>query len=348
MRKMTISFAHRPSRRHLGLRLFVSVTMGVVTALITSCSSQFVVNAAEKIQPSLTGKDFTTFDGDRLGYQKWVPKGEAKSSVTTVIIGVHGISGYSGDYENLGKHLTNGRADTVLYAAEIRGQGMDPVADHRGDIRKATEWYRDLYTFTGLVHHLYPKAKIVWFGESMGSMIITHAYNQALPGERKPDALVISSPIVGVKDQLPPWKFAMARAAATLFPKLRVSLETLSDGQKAMVTEDDIHDEQAAKNAWYIRRYTLRLLLTLGNMSDSFDDQATTVDCPVLLLHGGLDIFTPREKVDQLFMSFPSSPGKTKRFYPDSYHLLMYDHHREEIFDDVDRWIQKLKKDNSR
>ena len=334
--------------RCLGACLLIPVVMMVLAVLVSSCSTQLDVNTPVKNQPKLTETQYTSFDGDHLGYQKWVPGGkDASVKIQTVIIGVHGISGYSGDYENLGKHLLKSNPGTALYAAETRGQGMDPETQRRGDIRRAKDWYRDLYTFTRLIRQLHPKAIIIWFGESMGSMIVLNAYNHTPTGESKPDAMVLSSPIVDVNDQLPPWKYTLARVTAALFPKLRISLETLSDGQEATVTEDDMHEEQAAKNEWYIKRYTLRLLLTLGNMSGSLDEQAATVNCPLLLLHGGLDIFTPKTNVEDLYTHFPETADKTKKFYPGSYHLLMYDHDRDKIFNDISKWLLKVTSENT-
>jgi len=332
------------SKRHTsgfyGNRL---ILLMMTVVLMTSCATQFDVKSpiqAKSIQPRLMEKEYITFDGDALGYQKWIDKtGEPK----TVMIGVHGISGHAGDYDNLGKHLLKSNPDTALYAAETRGQGMDPNQQRRGDIRRVKDWYRDLYTFTGLVRKLHPKAKIIWFGESMGSLIVMHAYDQTPPGEKKPDAMVISSPIVDVGAKLPSWKHGVARVAAALFPKLRISLESLSDGQQAVVTEDDIHEEQAAQNPWYIRRFTLRLLLTLGNMADTMGEPAATVGCPVLVLHGGKDIFTSEDSVKQFYSQFPDGLAKTRKYYPGSYHLLMYDHDREKIFNDLTKWLKNLK-----
>ncbi len=315
--------------------------MMMAVVLITSCSTQLdVKSSTPPYQPQLTEKDYTSFDGDALGYQKWTP---AKNEPKIVVIGVHGISGHAGDYDNLGKHLLKSNPDTALYAAETRGQGMDPNQDRRGDIRRAKDWYRDLYTFTGLIRKQHPKAKIVWFGESMGALIVMHAYDQTPPGEKKPDALVISSPIVDVGSKLPPWKNGLARVTAALLPKLKISLESLSDGERAVVTEDDMHEEQASQNPWYIRRYTLRLLLNLGDMADKLDDEAAGVRCPVLVLHGGKDVFTSAASVKAFYAHFPDGMDKTRKIYPGSYHLLMYDHDREKIFTDVSKWLKKLK-----
>lgn len=314
-----------------------------VATLLASCSAPTWVKPPSRAlpaQPQLAENSYTSFDGDSLGYRKWLP---SKKEPKTVIIGIHGISGYSGDYKNLAKFLLKNNPDTAMYAAETRGQGMDPKLCRRGDICHVDDWYKDLHTFTGLVRKVHPKAQIVWFGESMGSLIAMHSYVHTPPGAQKPDAMIISSPIVDVNERLQPWKYTMVRTTSLLFPTLKVSLESLSGGQSVVVTEDDIHQDQVLKNEWYIKQYTLRLLLNLGNMSASLSRPASTVACPVLVLHGGKDIFTSDSSVRTFYAGFPGGTDKNIKIYPGSYHLLMYDHERDKIFADISKWLHQLK-----
>ena len=318
----------------------VCVTLG------SSCSTSMIFTPQTKGNPRLDQKHYVSFDNDQFGYRKWLPASAAHNDPAIVIVGVHGISGHAGDYENLGKYLLKHRQDVALYAAETRGQGMDVKEFRRGDIRRESEWYKDLYTFTRLIRHAHPKSKIIWFGESMGSLIVMHAYGMAPPGEQQPDAMIIASPIIEVDSELPAWKLMTARIASLFFPKMRISLESLSDGRPAAVTQDDIHEQQAAKNAWYIRRYTLRLLVKLGDMAQAIDSAAQQVSCPVLVMHGGKDFFTRKNKVEDFYNHLPDSIQKTHKYYPDSYHLLMYDHEREKIFADVANWLDVLRVHN--
>ncbi|MGB0991888.1 MAG: alpha/beta fold hydrolase [Akkermansiaceae bacterium] len=326
---------------YLTKRLATHITTLAVALVITSCATRFNHPPRVKHQPKLAKTHYTSYDGDRFGYKKWPAK---KDTPKTIIIGIHGISGHAGDFENLSTHLSKHNPQTSLYAPETRGQGMDEKKHRRGDIRKASEWHKDLYTFTRLVRAAHPKARIVWFGESMGSLIALHAYGNPPHGAKRPDGLILCSPIVGVSNKIPAWKSTSLRIAAFALPKYKVSLENLSGVHNAQVTKDDIHSEQAAKNPWYIRRYTLRLLVTLGDMVESLPEQAAKVQCPTLILHGGKDIFTDPKNVQNFSKHF-ALPAKTKRhFYPKSYHLLMYDHKREVIFNDVSRWLRSLNK----
>ena len=169
-----------------------------------------------------------------------------------------------------------------------------------------------------------------------------HAYHNISPGGQRPAAMIISSPIIEVESELPAWKLMAARLAAVFFPKMRISLESLSDGRSAVLTKDDIHDQQAPKNAWYIRRYTLRLLVKLGDMAEAMDAVAQQISCPVLVMHGGKDFFTGESKVNDFCGHLPDSINITHKYYPDSHHLLMYDHERDKVFEDVSLWLGQL------
>ena len=328
------------SRLRLPVRLVTTVAWAM---LVTSCFGPVIYKSKVKPKVSLGEKHYVSYDDDEFGYRKWVQSTAAKKDPAIVVIGVHGISGHAGDFENLGNYLLEQRHDVAVYAAEIRGQGMDAKLTRRGDIRRVEDWYRDLYTFTGLVRSVHPTSKIVWFGESMGSLIVAHAFCEPPPGFKLPDAIVISSPIIEVESKLATWQLLAARLAAVIFPKAKISLESLAGDQKPVVTRQDIHEQQAAKNPWYIRRFTLRLLIKVGDMAAAMDDIAKHLDCPVLVLHGGQDIFTEDHIVDDFYDRLPDEKFKTHKFYPGSYHLLMYDHDRAKIFGDISKWLSSLK-----
>ena len=315
-------------------------TVCVIVTLASSCATTLKSKPIAQVKPELKKKEYVSYDGDHFGYKKWLPE---KEPVKTVIIGVHGISGHAGDYDNLGGFLQKHAQSAALYAAETRGQGRDPKAERRGDIHKAKEWTKDLYTFTDLVRALYPKAKVVWFGESMGSLIVMNAYSNTPLGSKKPDAMVISSPIANLQSKVAGWKVNALRVATFLIPTLRISLESLSSGEKAQVTQQDIHKEQSAKNEWYIPRYTLRLLMELGDLAESMPTLAKQVRCPVLVLHGGNDIFTSKESVEGFYQHFPDTISKERKYYAEAYHLLMYDENRDQIFKDAAAWVSELK-----
>lgn len=324
------------------VRPFDFFVCSLMIALLPSCASHPAVSSPVP-QPALHANSFTTFDGDRFPYHKWLPKNGHHPK--TVIIGFHGIAGASSDLSNLGEHLQEQLPTAAVYAPDLRGQGNDPVSTRRGDIPHPHEWYRDIYTFTNLVRKEHPRAKIVWCGESMGSLIALHATAAATrTSDTLPcDALILSSPITRVHDDFPKWKQTALRWGANLFPRLRVSLESLSGEKEVRVIKDVVHQDQVETNSYHVSAFTLRLLFTLGTMIETLPEQAGRLELPVLLLHGGHDIFSKPEDVESFERRFPPTATVRRTFYPESFHLLFYDHQREKVLADITNWLRKIK-----
>jgi len=277
---------------------------------------------------------------DTFGYRSWLKKG---TEPDIVVIGIHGFCGASVDYSNLGEHLLKNQPDTALYAYEVRGQGSDPIYHRRGDIGDPKQWYADLEAFTQLVEERHPDAKIIWYGESMGALIATHALCSAPVGNPPCDALVLSSPIVRFKDDIEPWKIGLVQVAAATMPLARVPLDSVAGGQDVQMTQESKHDEQSKTNDYNIEKHTLRLLGTLAKLIDGMNDCAAELEVPVLILHGDKDFFNNDSDMRGFISRIPSGVPKTYKNYWSAYHLLMYDEKREKIFRDVESWLNKLR-----
>lgn len=278
--------------------------------------------------------------GETFGYRKWIAENVEQD---VVIIGIHGFCGASIDYTNLGNHLLARQPRTGLYAYEVRGQGSDPIYQRRGDIGNPEDWYRDLFAFTQLVRERHPQAKVVWFGESMGALIAAHAWCESPAGQNPCDGLVLSSPIVRFRDDIPAWTPGLVQIAATTLPLARISLDTLASGQDVQMTQSSHHSEQSEKNAYNVKAHTLRLIGTLTRLIDGMNQCATSFNAPVLVLHGGQDFFNNDSDMRGFIARIPASTPVTYRNYPKAYHLLMYDAKRETIFRDIERWVNRLR-----
>lgn len=292
-------------------------------------------------QPTLEESTFTSFDGDRFPYCKWLPRDGRPPSL--VVVGFHGIAGASTDLSVLGKHLQEHYSLAAVYAPDLRGQGNDPTTSRKGDIHDRRDWFNDFHTFTRLVRRQHPGARIVWCGESMGALIALHAAATCSSKKQSPcDALILSSPITRIHDDFPQWKRTVLRWGASLFPRWRISLETLSGENEVRVIRDVVHQEQVQTNPYHVSAFTMRLLYTLGTMIETSTEQAPRIDLPVLLLHGGHDIFSRPDDVKTFAGRFPPGARVKRHFYPESYHLLFYDHQRGRVLADITRWLRYL------
>ena len=313
-------------------------------AFLASCASSSrppVAVSSPVPQPALHQATFTSFDGDRFPYHKWLPRNDR--SPRLVVVGFHGIAGASSDLSLLGEYLQKHLPHAALYAPDLRGQGNDPISSRKGDIHDRHDWFQDVFTFTRLVQAEHPKARIVWCGESMGSLIALHAVAAARSSGKSPcDGLILSSPIARIHDDFPEWKKTALRWGANLFPRLKLSLESLSGEEEVQVVKGVVHQDQVQTNAYHVSAFTLRLLHTLGTMIESSPQQAARVEVPVLLLHGGHDIFSRPEDVKDFATHFPNKSKVQRSFYPESYHLLFYDHQSERVLTDITTWLRRF------
>jgi alpha-beta hydrolase superfamily lysophospholipase len=318
------------------LRKFAFGAGFILPLLLASCSAQAPVPPAKKVKLDKT--HLHTFDGEKFAYTRWMPKEKPR----TVIVGVHGISGAASDYKPLAKRVLKEFSDVAIYSAETRGQGNDPVKERRGHIGKRSDWFRDLTTFTALIRQRHPGARIIWCGESMGALIVLHAYAASEKKDQLCDAMILSSPITAIRDDFPRWKITLANIASILFPTARVSLETLSGQSEVRVTKDTVHSEQVENNSYHVKRHTLRLLTTLGKMMQTFPKAGESLDLPVIVLHGGKDVFSKSEDVKAFVDGLPEKATVTRKFYPESFHLLFFDHQSDKVVADIAKWVKEL------
>jgi alpha-beta hydrolase superfamily lysophospholipase len=311
----------------------------IVTSAIALCLGACASSPVMTQNPTTAGAK-----GETFGYRKWISE---KHEPEVVVIGIHGFCGASIDYNNLGQHLLKHQPTSALYAYEIRGQGSDPIHARRGDIGDPRDWYRDLFAFTSLVRERHPEAKVVWFGESMGALIAAHAWRQA-PSDQPPcDGLILSSPIVRFRDDIPAWTPGLVQIAASTLPLARISLDVLAGGQDVQMTQKSHHAEQAVKNPYHIEQHTLRLIGALTSHINGMNECAATFRKPVLVLHGGKDFFNNDSDVRGFVARIPSETPTLYRNYPNAYHLLMYDEKKEVIFRDVERWLRRMGRQKS-
>ncbi|MBC8128049.1 MAG: alpha/beta fold hydrolase [Gloeobacteraceae cyanobacterium ES-bin-144] len=311
---------------------FLTFSLCAAWAILTACAPTYTM---------VNNPKAASAKGETFGYRKWISE---TVEPDVVLIGIHGFCGASIDYANLGNHLLGRQPKTGLYAYEVRGQGSDPIYARRGDIGDPQDWYRDLFAFTQLVRERHPDAKVVWFGESMGGLIAAHAWSRAPQNNPPCDGLILSSPIVRFRDDIPAWTPGLVQIAATTLPLARISLDALSGDQDVQMTQKSHHTEQVKKNAYHIEQHTLRLIGALTRLIDGMNDCAATFRSPTLVLHGGRDFFNNDADVRGFVARIPAGTSKTYRNYPEAYHLLMYDEKKDLIFKDIERWLESLRR----
>lgn len=297
------------------------------------------------VRPVLCAEDWVSFDGKTMPWQSWaVPSGTKPRGI---VIAVHGLSGAKSDFWFLGQELPK-RGYTV-YAYDLRGQGNDPVIEERGDITGQKVWKRDLATFHALVKRRHPKVPVFWYGESLGSLIALHTAADLLGNRSDPEAIILASPVAGLRQTISGFQRFLLETAAKLSPRTRYTLGELAgvDEKKIQVTSNSTHGGQMAVTPHHVSAFSLRLLTTIGEMLDENPDAVRDLRMPVLFVASPNDVMSSADQIQGLFAQVRSRDKKLL-WYSRSYHLLLHDVQRQEVVNDVARWLDRQVKDRER
>ena len=312
-------------------RVFLRLIVAATLALLSACSTAPLLPSGQ-----LRANDWVSFDGKIMPYRVWRPFTDEKPRA--IVIAIHGLSGASSDFWPLGEHLRQNGC--ITYAYELRGQGNDPATGDRGDIASAEVWQRDLAVFHKLIRRKHPRTPVFWYGESLGSLVATHTAAHRLRWS-DPDGLILATPIAGLRMNLSGMQRWLLETAAALSPRTRYSLGQLAgvDESAIQVTSTTTHGGQMAQTPHHVNAFSLRLLVSIGQMIDQNPAAAAKLRMPVLLLASPNDIISSGDQIQRLFSQIRSEDKKLL-WYTRSHHLILHDVQRAEALRDVERWLR--------
>ncbi len=305
---------------------------------LTSCMTTF---QSAPVKPSLGPDTWTSYDGKVMPWRQKAPAVEKPSSI---VITVHGLSGSATDFWMLEEEWP--KRGIAVCGLQLRGQGNDPVQKARGDIASGDVWQKDLLTFHQLIREKNPGVPVFWFSESLGTLIALHTVTHEMTDPRQwPAGIIMSSPAAGLRLRPSGVKATLLYTAIATLPFIKVNLEKLGgvDDKDIRVTHDTTHGAQMAITSHYVSHFTLRLLGEIDDMMRTALDSASRLKLPVLVLASPMDVIASETQVEGFFSRI-ASRDKTIRWYRDSYHLLLHDKQREEVFKDATSWIEQHSK----
>jgi alpha-beta hydrolase superfamily lysophospholipase len=276
--------------------------------------------------PMLERDAFVSFDGKRLGLQRWEPQGEPWA----VIVGLHGMNDYSNTF-----HLAApfwARQGVATFAYDQRGFGR---SEPRGVWGGRTLMAEDLRTLCALVRQRHPHAILAVAGVSMGGSVAIDAF----ASDRPPDAdrLVLLSPGVwGWSTQPLTYEVALWAVAHSL------------RGMVLSPPEFVLEDHPATDNIEELRRMSRDPLMLFKTRPDAIYGlvglmqrawkEAGDVKVPAIYLYGARDKVIPPKPAFQAAARLPSG-GRTA-YYADGWHLLLVDLQGPKVWGDVLSFIK--------
>jgi alpha-beta hydrolase superfamily lysophospholipase len=287
-----------------------------------------------------TRHQWTAPDGETFAYSAWGANLETAQFPRAVVVAVHGLSGAAIDYEPLGSHLA--RHGIVTFAIELRGQGNDPVSKRRGDLAHFEDWFSDLHAFFALVRARHPDTQIFYYGESMGAAILTRFLAQAARPDL-PAGLILASPVIAVPGNPGWWRRLVFRLCYIFTPTRRINVAKYTkrddeDDRAHWVTRDAAHRHWIKTAPHRITSFTFRFFKNLFDLMSGCLDAAPRVTVPVLVVYAANDVFITPANVEKFFVRL-GSREKELCLFPESYHLLLHDHDRDQALERIESWL---------
>ncbi len=271
-------------------------------------------------------------DGKTLTRKGWY---QARSPARAAVVLVHGLNGSVDDFTPLIDALAP--AGYRFHAFGLRGQGGDPDARRRGDLRDWRRLRDDVVDFAQLVGTEAAGRPVFVFGESMGALCALQA-----AGDGAFAGLILSSPVVRFREEttLTWWQEGLVRALFRVAPWYRLDLRSLGrrPGGDPVVTRDKAYLNTIQNAPYRIRAFSLGFYRELIRLVLATSEAAATVALPTLVLAAGQDVFVTADAVTAFFKTL-AAEDKTLRVYPESYHLLVRDHDAARVIGEVRAWL---------
>ena len=244
-----------------------------------------------------------------------------------VIVAVHGFNDFKGAFSEFAGFAT--AHGLLVEAYDQPGFGAQP---DRGHWPGTPTLVAALLDAVRSAHARHPGIPVYVQGESMGAAVALLA--QAHPDMPPVAGLILVAPAVWNGRDLPTAYLVVLRALAAVVPSLRVNGRHL----KRMASDNIEMLKALGQDPLYLRETRIEGLAGLVDLMLAAQRVAPAVRMPMLVLLGAKDQIVPPEAAQRFVTTLPAETCEVAT-YPDGWHLLLRDHQRGRVYEDILSWI---------
>lgn len=267
-------------------------------------------------------------DGQRLHWAGWGL--DVPAERPTVVL-VHGYGEHIKRYEELAAYLVD-EGGLAVVGVDVRGHGQS--SGDRGHVDRYDAYLVDVAAAFDVAHRLRPEGKRVLLGHSNGGLIaLRYALSEC---GRRPDALVLSGPLLKLALTVPKWKATLGSGLSKVIPAMSMPNDLSADflSHDKAVVDAYINDPMVHRVA------TARYFTEMTAAREDALVRAPKLRLPTLVMQGGEDrIVSPegaRELIDRL-----KHDDVTYIEYQGLYHEIFNELERAKVFADVGGWLSE-------
>ena len=302
-------------------RLFISVFMFACAITLSACGPRVQPLGQFLISPELSEKSAAMADGTKLPLETWKAK-----DPKAILIGVHGMNGYSADFKIPAPWFVE--KGVTVYSYDQRSFGRTN-AESLGIWPGDQVLVEDLRSIYSLVRKRYPKQPIYILGLSMGGAIAMSAVAEGM----RPDGIILAAPAVWGWRSMNPFLKSTLWVTAHVAPGFKPSSSNLD------VWPSDNIDmlKDISRDPLYLKETRTDAIYGLVGLMDRAYDSAETINVPVLYLYGKNDQIVPATPSENVMKRIPEP--KKMVVYKDGWHMILRDKQRERVWRDIMAWI---------
>jgi len=256
---------------------------------------------------------------------RYIREWKSEDNAANIII-VHGVAEHSGRYTHVAEYFHD--RDYNVYTGDLVGHGLSDGP--RVFIKSADDYLEDVNFFISRVEDSKPTFIL---GHSMGGFITLYygvkCHNPKISG------IIVSSPYLRERLDIPKSKLMFGRAVAKVYPKLRLksgikSYMVCRDEEVCREYEEDKLNTSTVTVGWFVamekaRKYTV--------------ENVRSFHYPCLMLQAGGDIIVDPRANKSYFESIPVE-DKEYELYDGFYHEILNDPEKEKALRRVYEWIE--------
>ena len=260
----------------------------------------------------------------QLFSQSWLPE----TAPRAILLVVHGMAEHSTRYNDLAAYFT--ARGFGLYGLDHEGHGRSTGA--RGHINQFADFHLGLQALLNRATEAHPGIPVFLLGHSMGALIgatfLLEQQSAFAGGILSGLALKTEATPTGATRLL-------TRLLSKVWPQLGI-LQLNADGvsRDPAVVADYIADPLVHSG-----KISARLVNEMLVTMEKLEQQAPTLQLPLLVMHGEADSLTAAEG-SRLFHQRVNSADKALHVYPELYHEIFNEPERDQVFADVASWLQ--------
>ncbi len=267
-------------------------------------------------------KKFKTPDGANIYYEWWIPANPKGN-----IVFIHGLGDHISRYGEFTRYFASCGFGVCMF--DMRGHGQS--SGRRAHCKSFSDLLRDLSQFIEILHESYETVPIFLVGHSFGAQVAINFVARYSKGIR---GLVALSPNIEPLVKFPNWKRWLALKLSRWIPilKFKTGISPSSFSHDENVVMQSIADPL---RSWHV---TARMGVEILKNLEQIKRLAFQVKLPSLFMQGGSDNVTSIEATRKFYHSILVQ-NKDFKSYPGLYHELLHEANRQEIFQDIEGWL---------